>query len=465
MAFFMIVMELLHGDLHKLLHKSSTELSFFSRVKMCKDIALGMNWLHKIEPAVVHRDLKTSNLLVEKLGTQQYKVKVADFGISMVQSEVRTAVESGQGSPILGTVLTTAPEIMDGTGTYNEKTDVYSFGLVMWELATRQRLFESYLERGSVGHFVDAICKKHKRPRIPEDLLPDLRVLIEKCWHSNPNVRPSFDEINEQLDQIIVKSAIRDPHGRSFWIKHFLKQDSVPWPQFAAAFYNFLRLPLIEDPNPTFDSDIIKYLYLDADLDGGVEDFEEGSKLQSDPKKKEQQKQANPVSEDVLKLRCLRYLLVQTGAEDYNKGIVQVARFGEILDWFGPILYRRKGSPSCFILDQMKSLLEKPWFFGDVTSQEAQTLIGKEPGCFLVRFTSNPKFPGCFAITRVSASGQPSHIRILRKDNRLFISDDKSFESLIQLIEEVGPALHLLKPCPKASKYWLIFHNPIEEER
>jgi len=168
----------------------------------------------------------------------------------------------------------------------------------------------------------------------------------------NHQVRPSFDEINEQLDQIIVKSAIRDPHGRSFWIKHFLKQvgvskyrlffsfhthtqDSVPWPQFAAAFYNFLRLPLIEDPNPTFDSgtrqcwklptkkkiaqsyvtwflcdsDIIKYLYLDADLDGGVEDFEEGSKLQSDPKKKEQQEQANPVSEDVLKLRCLRYLL------------------------------------------------------------------------------------------------------------------------------------------------------------
>jgi serine/threonine protein kinase len=69
-----------------------------------------VNWLHKIEPAVVHRDLKTSNLLVEKLGTE-YRVKVADFGISMVQSEVKVAVESEQARPILGTILTTAPEV------------------------------------------------------------------------------------------------------------------------------------------------------------------------------------------------------------------------------------------------------------------------------------------------------------------------------------------------------------------
>ncbi|ELR17884.1 SH2 domain containing protein [Acanthamoeba castellanii str. Neff] len=279
----------------------------------------------------------------------------------MMQTEVRTAEETEGGKPILGTILTTAPEIMDGSGSYNEKTDVYSFGLVMWEVATRQRLFASYLEKGSVSQFVHAICKEHKRPRIPEDILPDLRVLIEKCWHSNR-------------------------------------------------------------------------------------------------------------ADDVLKLRCLRTLLVQKGytklrsSVAYTQDIVTIERFGEILDWFGPIVYRRRGSPSCFILDEMKSLLEKQWFFGDVSAQEAQSLLGKERGCFLVRFTSNPKYPGCFTVSRISASGQPSHIRIIKKDNRVSVADDKDFESLTQLVEQLGPVLRLEKPCPKPSKYWVIFKSGQEEE-
>lgn len=462
---FMIVMELLHSDLYKLLHHSQVELSFYTRMKMCKDIALGMNWLHKIEPAVVHRDLKTPNLLVEKLGTE-YRVKVADFGISMMQTEVRTAEETEGGKPILGTILTTAPEIMDGSGSYNEKTDVYSFGLVMWEVATRQRLFASYLEKGSVSQFVHAICKEHKRPRIPEDILPDLRVLIEKCWHSNPSIRPNFEKINEELDQIIVKSAIRDAHGRSFWIKNFLKRDHVPWTEFASSFYDFLRLSIPNDPDPEFESGLVKYLYLDTEyLD------EEEMHDPSTRKKERKKRNKKPaIGDDVLKLRCLRTLLVQKGytklrsSVAYTQDIVTIERFGEILDWFGPIVYRRRGSPSCFILDEMKSLLEKQWFFGDVSAQEAQSLLGNERGCFLVRFTSNPKYPGCFTVSRISASGQPSHIRIIKKDNRVSVADDKDFESLTHLVEQLGPVLRLEKPCPKPSKYWVIFKGGQEEE-
>lgn len=457
----MIVMELLHSDLHKLLHNSSEKLSFHVRMKMCKDVALGMNWLHSIEPAIIHRDLKTSNLLVEK-SANEYKVKIADFGISTIQSGVQATVESEQGKPILGTLLTTAPEIMDGTGSYNEKTDVYSFGLIMWEIATRQRLFASYLEKGSVAQFVHAICKEHKRPHIPEAMLPELRVLIEKCWHSNPSVRPNFDQINEAFDHIIVKSAIRDEHGRLFWSKHFIKREHVPWSEFVAAFYQFLRLPLPQDPDPYFESGMGKYLYLDAEYMP-----EERGHPTIDPEQIKREKiKPHKINDDIIKLRCLRVLLAQRGRSkmrqsvSYIQDIVSMERFGEVLDWFGPIHYRRRGSPSCFILEEMKTLLEKPWFFGDISAQEAQMLIGKTPGCFLVRFSANSQYPGCFTVSRVSPSGQPSHIRIVKKEHgRVSIADDMDFESVSQLIEHLGPALHLERPCPKPSMYWTIFYQ------
>jgi hypothetical protein len=61
-----------------------------------------------------------------------------------------------------------------------------------------------------------------------------------------------------------------------------------------------------------------------------------------------------------------------------------------------------------------------------------------ERGCFLVRFTSNPQYPGCFTVSRISHSGQPSHIRIIKKDNKVSVADDKYVGLL------VVPALSLL---------------------
>lgn len=80
---FFIVSEFLPGgDVEKLLHDPKVELSLYQRMLMAKDAALGMNWLHCSNPNVIHRDLKTSNLLIDENG----RVKVCDFGLSQLKT-------------------------------------------------------------------------------------------------------------------------------------------------------------------------------------------------------------------------------------------------------------------------------------------------------------------------------------------------------------------------------------------
>jgi serine/threonine protein kinase len=460
----MIVMELLHGDLHHLLHETKEELSLFTRMKMCRDVALGMNWLHKTVPTIIHKDLKTSNLLVEKIGTE-YRLKVADFGISQIKNQEGTTTRGSEALQF-GTLLTTAPEILNGTGDYNEKTDVYSFGLILWEVATRQPLFRSYVERGSVERFIHAICNEHKRPVIPENMLPELRRLMEMCWNSNPNQRPDFDRIIELLDNIIVKSAIRDAHGRSFWIKHFLKKESVPWKDFVEAFYAFLKLNIPIDPDPDFEDGHSYYLYLDTDSLGDLQSdsttHEPTTDSEQTSEKKTKSKKVK-VSDDILNLRCLHALLVKRpttapGRRAAPQGeVVSIERFGELLDWFGPIVLHRNRSPSCPILDNIRTLLQEEWFHGDVPVQEAQRLLGKEAGRYLVRFSSNSGCPGCFTISRITSRGQACHIRVMHTNSRFSVADDRDFGSINELIAQLGPALHLDKACKKPSRFRAIF--------
>lgn len=113
----MIVTELMqHGSLHSLLQdpQRSKSISFAQRMRMAKDAALGMNWLHLSKPCFIHRDLKPANLLVN----DDFGVKVCDFGISLAKK----AGESFNFGSI-GTPVYMAPELLQNQE-YDESVDV-----------------------------------------------------------------------------------------------------------------------------------------------------------------------------------------------------------------------------------------------------------------------------------------------------------------------------------------------------
>ncbi|KAJ9179652.1 hypothetical protein P3X46_007999 [Hevea brasiliensis] len=159
------------------------------------DIARAMDCLHA--NGIIHRDLKPDNLL---LTTNQKSVKLADFGLAREESvtEMMTA-ETGTYRWMAPELYSTVTLRQGEKKHYNNKVDVYSFGIVLWELLTNRMPFEgmSNLQAAYAAAF------KQERPSLPEDISPDLAFIIQSCWVEDPNLRPSFSQIIRMLNAFL----------------------------------------------------------------------------------------------------------------------------------------------------------------------------------------------------------------------------------------------------------------------
>ncbi|MCO5573313.1 hypothetical protein L7F22_027082 [Adiantum nelumboides] len=171
------------GSLRSFLHKREGQLLPISEVlRMALNIAAGMEHLHM--KGIMHRDLKSENLVLGEDGC----IKILDFGVSCFQSCCDYKADDS------GTYRWMAPEMLCRKP-YTKMVDVYSFGIVVWELLTACVPYE---EMGAVQA---AFCVLHKnlRPPIPSDCPPALEDLMCRCWSTDPSKRPEFWEIMRQL--------------------------------------------------------------------------------------------------------------------------------------------------------------------------------------------------------------------------------------------------------------------------
>lgn len=175
------------GTLFKLLHnpKAREILDEKRRMRMALDVARGLNYLHKSKPMIVHRDLKSPNLLVDKYLT----VKLCDFGLSRFKSKTFLSSRTGAGTPEW-----MAPEVLRDEPS-NEKSDVYSFGVVLWELVTMEKPWAGL----TAMQVVAAVAFNDRRLQIPSNLNPKIALLIQSCWEKNSELRPSSASIVETL--------------------------------------------------------------------------------------------------------------------------------------------------------------------------------------------------------------------------------------------------------------------------
>ncbi|XP_010277524.1 PREDICTED: serine/threonine-protein kinase CTR1-like isoform X2 [Nelumbo nucifera] len=179
------------GSLYRLIHRASAGeiLDKRRRLRMALDVAKGINYLHRLNPPIVHWDLKSPNLLVDK----NWTVKVCDFGLSRFKA--RTFIPS---KSVAGTPEWMAPEFLRGEPS-NEKTDVYSFGVVLWELVTMQQPWSGL----SPAQVVGAVAFQNRRLAIPQSTCPMLASLMESCWADDPKQRPPFGSIVDSLKKLL----------------------------------------------------------------------------------------------------------------------------------------------------------------------------------------------------------------------------------------------------------------------
>lgn len=189
-------------------HGKRRQLTLDDKVRMAHDVAQGMAHIHSL--GHIHRDLKTGNVLVDGEGT----AKVADFGSighilgSNRSPSTRTSLLasshdlSGTQTVGVGTPLYMSPEAL-ADRPYDGKTDIWSYGVVLWELLSEERPDlleqEGHSGRGNLTAIVRELLQNGTRLHMQEAWPQQLRDIITSCWTLEPVDRPSFLDIGAVL--------------------------------------------------------------------------------------------------------------------------------------------------------------------------------------------------------------------------------------------------------------------------
>uniref|UniRef100_A0A1L8DL26 mitogen-activated protein kinase kinase kinase n=1 Tax=Nyssomyia neivai TaxID=330878 RepID=A0A1L8DL26_9DIPT len=168
-------------------------------------IARGMNYLHNLAPiSVIHRDLKSSNVLISEAiegdNLHNKTLKITDFGLA--REVYKTTRMSAA-----GTYAWMPPEVIK-CGTYSKASDVWSYGVLLWELLTGETPYKGF-DSLSVAY---GVAVNTLALPIPKTCPEAWGKLMKSCWECDPHNRPSFKEILRELDVIVRSGFTQTPH-------------------------------------------------------------------------------------------------------------------------------------------------------------------------------------------------------------------------------------------------------------
>ncbi|ELK33641.1 Tyrosine-protein kinase Tec [Myotis davidii] len=163
----------------------------FSRdvlLSMCQDVCEGMEYLER--NSFIHRDLAARNCLVNEAGV----VKVSDFGMARYVLDDQYTSSSGAKFP----VKWCPPEVFNYSR-FSSKSDVWSFGVLMWEVFTEGRM---PFEKNTNYEVVTMVTRGHRlyRPKLASKYVYDVML---RCWQEKPEGRPSFEDLLRTIDELV----------------------------------------------------------------------------------------------------------------------------------------------------------------------------------------------------------------------------------------------------------------------
>jgi serine/threonine protein kinase len=222
------------GSLRHLLDDTQRKLPMDVRLKIALQVAEGMSYLHNQEPNIIHRDLKSHNIMVHETFTEktdgQWTIKSSELQrkesdasnhnlphgyensdrSQKMDSEATIVAKIGDWGSAraalsgsrktmthgVGTASWLAPEVIKHARC-SQQSDVYSYGIILWELATREEVYED-LEGTQI---IAQVANDNLRPPVPEG--NPLADLMTKCWCERPEDRLSFKQIVKELNKIL----------------------------------------------------------------------------------------------------------------------------------------------------------------------------------------------------------------------------------------------------------------------
>ncbi|EIM90353.1 kinase-like protein [Stereum hirsutum FP-91666 SS1] len=194
----MIVSELCsNGDLFDYV-RNVPPPSLYRILSIMLDIARGLEYLHLRKPSVIHRDCKSSNILITSKGV----AKIADFGLAKVKQSTRSMVRS-----LVGTVNWQAPELWHAHPKYNHKVDVFAAGAVFWEMLQWHLPNKKYPWEGMNEHAIyELVGAKRQRPSLTglrRQYCPEVVDLIDQMWAQEHQDRPTMSEVVQELERLV----------------------------------------------------------------------------------------------------------------------------------------------------------------------------------------------------------------------------------------------------------------------
>jgi guanylate cyclase len=244
-----------HGSLHDILHNETMAIDADIILPILRDVAQGVRFLHAAETQVIHCDLKAQNILVDGM----FRAKVADFGLSLKK----------QAKGAIGTPYWMAPELLRGESLNTTASDVYSFGIILFEVYSRRDPYE--------GEYYEEVLRLvadpnvNKRPPVPPSCPPEIASLMNACLASCAVMRPTFEQLDIRLKTLELANVEPGETRFSMQAKKAQQTDILLHEVFPRHIVEALRNgrkvePELRETVTIFFSDIVGFTHISSSL-------------------------------------------------------------------------------------------------------------------------------------------------------------------------------------------------------